>query len=336
MRRRLLLGVAACAALSACGPAPPPLPPLPRRVAPADLLVAQLTDLVPIAGLQWLALVRPSRLIGTPWLKPSLGRVLKDKRLELVEKTTGLDYRESPELALAGFGNDAVLQLVRHRKTPTDVEKHFRERLTSGETRSEIGHQAISLWGNVGTKPQGFVSVGVDVAGFQDGGSAEKGPGRIALLYALGKLDKVPRALTDETLAALHKALGAEGVPPAQVLFPGPFDDEIAGGVRGLLGASTGVGISMTPTDTQTMRVVLLIAGDFSAAMDKAQALLLAAWGDLAQSDLGHLLGLTKPRVEAQVTTLPLGLALGVELDPATLFDGLAAATMDNVEQIMR
>lgn len=320
---------------TACGERPAPLPPAPRQVALPDVIVAQLTDLLTVVDLSWLVLLRPRRLVETAWLEPAVGRVLDDERLAVVAKATGVDLRQSPELAVAGYAG-VTLQLVRHQHDHREVERHFRERLTSDVTRSELGHQAVSLWGNVGQTRHGFVSIGVDVAGYQYRGDEKTGPGRVALRYALGTLDDVPRVLDDASLGALHAALHAREVPPVEVLLPGPFEGDLARGARGLFGAATGVGVSLTTTEAHTLRLVALIAGDFSADIDKATSLLDAAWHDLAVSDLGHLLGLHTPKVAAQVMSAPLGLGIAVELDADLLFRGLSAATVDHIDEIMR
>lgn len=321
---------------ASCAEQPPPLPPAPRRVPLPDVVVSQLTDLLTIVDLSWLVLLRPRRLATTEWLKPALGRVLADERLTVVAKTTGVDLRESPELAVAGYAGDVTLQLVRHQHDRATVERRFRDRLTSAISRSELGHQAVSLWGNIGRTSHGFVSVGVDVAGFQYGGDEQKGPGRVALRYALGTLADVPKVLDDASLAELHAALQRDGVPPIELLFPGPFEGDLARGARGLLGAATGVGVCVTTTAKQTLRLVALIGGDYSADLAKATSLLEAAWNDLAASDLGHLLGLHTPKIEAEVLSAPFGIGIGVELDADSLFRGLSAATVDHIEEIMR
>src|SRR5690606_18661977 len=156
---------------------------------------------------------------------------------------------------------------------------------------------------------------GIDVAGFQYGGDRETGPGRVALLYALGRLRDVPTVLADPSLHEIHAALGESGIPPVEILFPGPFEGKRARGARGLLAAATGVGLSVTPTERQTMRVVLLISGDYGDESARAAELLAAAYQDLADADLGHLLGLHEPKVAPVAIVLPFGLGIGVELD---------------------
>ncbi len=339
MRRRSLLGLLVSAGLQGCGSEPPrPLPPLPRQVAAPDVIVEQLTDLLSVVDLNWVVLIRPHSLASTTWLMPALAHVFEDERIDVAARTTGIDMREVPELAIAGYADGVVLQLVRHQKDQLAVERQFRQRLTQNEIRSELGHQAVSLWGNIGTAAHGFVAIGIDVIGYQYGGSRTQGPGRIALLYALDKLSGAPTALHDAALAQIHAALWADGVPPVEVLFPGPFEGELGRGARGLLAASTGVGVSVAPTVRQTLRLVIFIAGDFGAeeSVRRASELLEAAYQDLATADLGTLLGMHQPEVAPVAIDVPFGLGLGVELNAEKLFRGLSAATDADIRDIMR
>jgi hypothetical protein len=250
----------------------------------------------------------------------------------------GFDLREVPELAIAGFAEDCVLQLVRHQGDQRQLERLFRQRLTGGEQRSELGHQLLSLWGDIGTEAHGFLAVGVDVVGFQYGGDRRRGPARVALAYAMGKLESVPTVLEDEALGALHGALGESGVPPVEILFPGPFEGEMARAAHGLAGAAAGIGVSLTPTDAETLRLVIVLAGEYGSDDEGAKALELfrKSYDDVAAADLGHLLGLHEPATAPVVAAAPLGLTLGVELDPEKLLRGLAAATVADIEEIMR
>jgi hypothetical protein len=334
--------VASCAGLGwlgCAGRGPGPPPPKPEPPAERDRVVAQLTDLLTAVRLDWLVMLRPRDVVALPWLQPTLARILKDDRLDLLAANTGVDLRQAAEIALAGYApgpaetGETVAYFVRHRSEPIDVERKFRARLTGGEERSVSGHQLVRVSGTIGTRFHGFVSVGRDVAGFQYGGSPRKGPARIAELYAMGKLASVPTALAEPSLALMHRAL--EGAL-AEVLLPGPFEDPVARGARGLMAAATGMGAALRAGQDETLRLDVLLAGDFLTQAEQTSSFLSAAWQDLALSDLGHLLGLHTPARPAQVTTNPLGLSLAVQLDGIAFVEGLAAATVDDVRQIMR
>jgi hypothetical protein len=178
------------------------------------------------------------------------------------------------------------------------------------------------------------VAIGRDVAFYQFGGQVRTGPARIATLYARGML-RAPTALADPSLALVDRALGPA---PAKLHLPGPFEGDRARGARGLLAAATAMGAALRPTERQTFALRIALIGDYGAptAEDRAVAFLELAWTDLAAADLGHLLGLHQPVRAPRASRAPEGLMLDVELDPAALFDGLAAATVDDVREIMR
>jgi hypothetical protein len=307
---------------------PPPLP--------ADIVVAQLTDLLTIVHLEWLVLLRPKRLASTAWLAPSIARILEGERLDLLARATGIDLRNIPELALAGYGkDDSVAWLLRHQSDSRFIERKFRERLTSNEERTQLGHQLIGVSGNIGTSPHDFVSIGRDIVGYQYGGARKRGPARIALLYAQKQLRDIPTVLADPSLGHIDRALG---LAPVKLLLPGPFLGAVGRGARGLLAGADGLGAALTPTDHQTLELMVLLAGDYGQGPQREEAnrFLLAAWDDLVKADLGHLLGLHEPKSTPMTIASTLGLELRVELDAVNLFTGLAAATVDNVREIMR
>src|SRR5690606_32596323 len=120
--------------------------------------------------------------------------------------------------------------------------------------------QLVRVWGRIGTREHGFVGIGPDVVGYQYGGSATRGPVRIAELYARGELEGVPRALADPALGSVHQRIAHA---PALVLIPGPFEGAMARGARGLLGAADALGASITPSPSQTLRLDVILAGAY-------------------------------------------------------------------------
>ncbi|MBW2525961.1 MAG: hypothetical protein JRI23_17405 [Deltaproteobacteria bacterium] len=336
-QRRSLIGAALAtlgASVAGCGSPPAVLTPPPPPERP-PLVIAALTDLLPAAGLGWLVVIRPAALLTLPWLQPSLSRVLKDERLELLATTTGVDLRRVPELALGAYGEEhTVLYLVRHGRDPLAVERLFRQRLTGGEQRSvEADSRLVRVAGRIGRQSHVFVGLGREVAGFQYGGDPRRGPARVAMLYAAGKLSKSPTVSADDELGPLWKELGDA---PVRTLLPGPFDETMTRGARGLLGAATAIALSATPTADRSLALAVLLGGDFTGDRERASELLLAAWGDVAESDLGHLLGIHRPVAAARAAVSPSRLRLDAAVDPAALFAGLAAATTDDIRQIMR
>jgi hypothetical protein len=305
---------------------PPPLP---------DVEVARVTDLLTSARLEWLVTIRPAELSAIDWLKPSLARVFKDERLDLLAAATGIQLRDVPELALASYpaaaGDSAIAYFVRHGSDPLLLERKFRERLTADAERTLVGHQLLTMWGLIGRALHGFVSIGPHVVGYQYGGDKKRGPARIAVLYAQHKLDKVPAVLGDPVLGDLDRRLGNS---PAKAFLAGPFEGAMARGARGLFGAATGAAAALAPTPKQTLALQVVLGGSFPEA--DAPRYLEGAWTDLGKSDLGNLLGLSKPRAAAEIKATAEALELHTEIDAALLLDGLSAATSDSIKEIMR
>jgi hypothetical protein len=177
------------------------------------------------------------------------------------------------------------------------------------------------------------VLIGRDVAGFQEGGSMSRGPARIAALFAENKLKSAHTVLTVEPIRSLAARLGPA---PLAAVAPGPFEGEVARGLRGLLGAATAIGGVMRPSERQGFALTIGVAGDFTGSAAAASGELLAAWNELASSPLGHLLGLDSPLAAPAVTSAPEVLLLSVELSGRALAEGLAKATATRVEDIFK
>jgi hypothetical protein len=322
-------------ALAACRPPPPaPLPePVEPKAPPPDREVAAVTDLLTSVGLEWALILDPPRLLAKPWLRAALSRVLDDERLDALAVTTSVDVTRARELVLCGYENDVTAFFVRHPAEIELVERRFRDRLPRKMKRREWDHQLVTVWGTIGHTHHGYVAVGPDVSGFQYGGDQKRGPMTIAALYALDKLDGVPTVLADPLLARLVDGSTA----PATFLMPGPFIGEAARGARGLFGAAEGVAVTLALGDDESVKVSVLLAGDYTDDdPSRPLAFLERAWNDLASSDLGHLLGLHEPTSPPRASSMPIGLRLDVALRPGPLAAGLAAATMDDARDFLR
>ncbi|WP_437968440.1 hypothetical protein WMF04_03735 [Sorangium sp. So ce260] len=336
-RRGALGGVLGCVlglALPSCGgaPRPParPSPPLP------PLGTADLTGLLPQAGLRWLILVRPREIAAVPWLIPSIGLVAPEENLARHARATGIDLRQVREAAIAsyaGAAGEVRFYVARHSGDPRAIERLFRRRLTGKERRALDRPDVVRVTGDIGTAPHGLVLLGEDVVGVQDGGSPQRGPARVASLYALGRLKRSPTALSDGPLRALAARFGPA---PARAFAPGPFDGELARGARGLLAAATAVGAAARPSAREGIALAIAVTGDFSTSGAAASEELLAAWDELAQGSFGHLLGLDAPVEPPLATHAPDAVAIAVELNPRALAQGLAAATGERIEEMLR
>jgi hypothetical protein len=341
-RRRFVATVAAL--LAGCGgAAPPPPPPAVKPEAPPPLRVAELTSLLPLAHLRWAVLVKPREIAAVPWLIPPLARVAPEQNLTRFAAAVGFDLRQIPEAIVATYAGDeggrpgesldGTLYLVRHNGDPTAIERLFRARLVGDEHRALDRPDVVRLSGKIGSTHATLLLAGRDVAGFQFGGSAARGPARVAALYALDKLKKSPTILSEDPLKALDARLGQA---PLRAFALGPFEGELTRGARGLLAGATAIGGTVRPSAREGLLVVVAVSGDFAASGPAASHELAAAWDDLARGSFGHLLGLDDPIEKPLATHAADAVAIAVEIDPGRLAKGLASATSARIEEIMR
>ncbi|MEZ4295188.1 MAG: hypothetical protein R3B70_09455 [Polyangiaceae bacterium] len=320
---------------SGCGPGPgpvtPPSPPLPA------LHTSPLADLVAAGGLRWILLAAPRELLSVPWIPPLVDLAVSGARFDRFAKVTGIDLRAIPEAIVTSTtskSDDEVLfYLARHTGDPAFIERSFRARLTSEEKRSVDRPDLIRVSGKVGRAPNAAVFIGPDIAGFQEAGSMSRGPARVAALFAEQKLKSAHTALAVDPIRSLAAKLGPA---PRSAFAPGPFEGDLARGLRGLLGAATGIGGVLRPSVRQGFFVTLAVSGDFATSSGPAGSELMAAWNDLAQSRLGHVLGLDAPLTAPSIALAPDAVGLSVELSGRALADGLARLTATRVEDIFR
>jgi hypothetical protein len=338
-RRSFVARVAAL--LGGCAGAPPPPPPPPVKPdAPPPLRIASLTGLLPLAHLRWAIVVKPREVAAIPWLIPPIGRVVPEESLNRFAASVGFDLRQIPEAVVASYAGagageaePAELYLVRHNGDPTAIERLFRARLTGAGHRAEDRADVVRTSGKIGSTLVTLLVAGRDVAAFQVGGSATRGPARIASLYALDKLKKSPSLLAEEPLKSLDARLGDA---PFRALAIGPFEGELARGARGLLAGATALGGTIRPSAREALLVVVAVAGDFAKSGPPASRELVAAWDDLAKGSFGHLIGLDEPVERPLATHAADAVAIAVEIDPGRLAKGLASATSARIEEIMR
>jgi hypothetical protein len=300
-----------------------------------------LTGLVAAAGVRWMLVAAPSELFGVKWIPPLVDKAVSGARFDRFAQATGVDLRALPEAVVLASApsepgaadDDVMFYLARHAGDAQAIERAFRARLSGSEKRAVERPDLVRVSGKIGRETHAAVFLGSDVAGFQEGGSASRGPARVAALLAEGKLKHAHSAFANEPLKTLAAKLGAA---PFQALAPGPFEGDVARGLRGLLRAATAVGASARPGPRETFLVTAAVTGDFTTSAAPASAELLAAWNDLAASRLGHTLGLDTPVTAPVVSAAPDALLLAVELSARSLAEGLAVLTATRVQDIFR
>lgn len=333
-RRSLLAAVALAAA--GCAKPSPASAPAPKVDTPPPFHIGALTDLLPLAHLRWVVQAKPREIAAIPWLIPALGIVAPEPNLDRFKATTGLDLRQIPEAAIATYadeGGASTLYLVRHTGDPKAVERLFRARLTGGEHRAVDRPDLVRVWGKIGQTPAALVVLGNDVMGFQFGGNLTRGPARIAGLYATDKLRRSPTLFAGAPLRALSTRIGEA---PVRAFAVGPFEGDLAQGARGLLARATAVAATARPSGREGILAVIAVAGDFATTAEPASRALVRAWTELADSSFGHLMGIDRPLQAPLPTHGPEAVSVMVEVDPEKLAKGIAAATSDRIDEIMR
>lgn len=329
--------VEGAALIAGCGSgASPQKLALPAPEAPPPLHIGELVSLLPVAHLRWAMLLEPREIAAIPWLIPSIARVASEENLGRFAASVGFDLRQIPAAVVANYdgeGGESTIYVVRHNGDPVAIERLFRARLVGGERRVVDLPDLVRVSGKIGATPATLLVAGRDVAAFQIGGSAARGPARVASLYALDKLKQSPTLLAEDPLKALDVRLGHA---PVRAFALGPFEGELARGARGLLAGATAIGGTVRPSAREGLLVVVAVAGDFAAAAPAASHELAAAWDDLAGGSFGHLLGLDEPIEKPLATHAADAVAIAVEIDPGRLAKGLASATSARIEEIMR
>lgn len=325
MRRLRLAAVATLLSGVACGPAAGEARGPAPKSAETALHEGPLTDFVPAAGLRWLAVARLSELAATPGLRESIALLFPERRLDAFARGSGIDLRKTDVGLAAGF-DFATLYMGTIDDTGSAIETNLSERLVGGAARAMPHPRIRRIWGVVGRTPQTLVLIDGQLAALSTGSQT---PARVVELFALGKLRKSPPALEGSALRALPPKLSHA---PFVFYAPGPFVGEWEQGARGLLAGAVALGIAARPLDERRLQVTLVLAGDFP---DDAPARLLGAWDDLGQSDMGRLLALNTPAAPPEVSGGPETLELRVQLNTAPLAQGLRAAVMAEVWEIL-
>jgi hypothetical protein len=336
-RRSLLAALLAALAssLPGCAEKPPPLPPT-EAPPPPPLVIPTLEGLLPLAGLRWLVLTKPREITKIPWLIPAIAAFIPESRFDRFAKVTGIDLRKTPEAIVASYTTeegDASIELVRHAGDARAIERAFRDRISSDVIRAVDRPDLVRVTGRIGREPHGFAALGNDVVCFQQEGSMKRGPCRIASLIALGKLGRLAKVAGEPVLESLAARLGPA---PLRVFALGPFEGELARGARGLAGAATAIGAAARPSAREAILLSIVITGDFTSQADLAAHELELAWADLVARPFGHLCGLDAPVAPPLATHAADAVTLQVELEPRKLAKGLADATVNEIDAIMR
>jgi hypothetical protein len=324
-----MLVVAASALLQGCGgaqsvPNPAPAP------KPRPLFLNPPQSLVAAGGLEWIVVARLRELAASPAVGPGLTRLFPDARLAAFEHATAIDLKQVQTAAVASYPN-STLYIVNGVAKPMEAELRFRSKLMGDEVRTAMRADVALVHGRTGSSSlRAMAAMLPDTVAIESGGTSRA---KAAAMYALGKLQRSPRALQIPDLEALAQRLG-----PAPVLAfaPGPFEGDYKRALRGLLGAASAVGAAIRITPIGTLQGSFAVAGPWGERAEAASARLAMGWQDVAESAFGRLTGLNEPLRAPLSTHAVDAVSLTVEVAPDRFLDGLRAAVSAQVSEIMR
>jgi hypothetical protein len=317
-------------ATAACGrariAAEPALPP-----AAAPRAIDPVADLVPAAGLVWLVEMSPRALAASPVTGAALATIVTDERLRaFADRHGGVDLRQTEQLVIAAYPR-ATLALARVAFDPERVEAAFAARAGEVEGRA-VARGVTRVWGSVGGEREQVAMLAGEVIAVERG---ELGPLQAAVYFAQGRLHRSRPALQ---AAPLSDAAALAGSAPVRAFAPRPFEGPWAGGLAGLLGATTAVAAAMRPVARASgaaLAVEIVLTGGWGDDAPAAAARLLSAFDVLATDPLARLTGMDRPVEGPRVSGDAGALRLDVTLDATALARGVRAATGATLDEIM-
>jgi len=320
----LWAAVAACAARAPSAAATPAEPPL---------HLAPVADLVPAGGLVWLVDARPRAILAEAQLIPALAVLVPERNLDAFVRTRGVDLRAMDELAIAHY-EGTQLFLAREVIDPPELERAFASAVAEVQGRAvdrrppDPRGVLTRVWGASGLTHETLVVFGREACGLALGDEA---PIRAAELFAEGRLKRAAPAWKAPPLDAIAMFLGEGAI---RIAAPGPFRGEVADGLGGVLGAATGAGASVK-VEGDALRMNVVVTGAWGDQAVAAKVRLERAYGRLAASGLGTLVGLNRPVTPPVFRATPEMVGMEVSVDGLVFLRGLADATTANLHDIL-
>jgi hypothetical protein len=323
-RTRWLLLTAACALLACAAPPEPPKPPV--SVAHAPLHRGPLTDFISSAGLRWLLLLKPQKVVAQPELERAIAQIIPPRRFDAFAEASGVDLRKLPEAGIAGFPYSTLYFAELPSGVASLARARFGERLLEGAVTKQPHPGLTRITGVIGQTPETLVTIDDRLLAVSVGDPV---PAKIAEAYARGRLVNSPPALRGAALSALPE-LDSSNV--AVLLAPGPFADEWQRAAGGLLQSTVAIAITAKPTGGGKVATTAYLAGAWQDSAGEAASRLGAAWSTFARSSAGRLFELNEV---AEISASPDMLQLRVELDLDAVVRGLRASVFGDLSQIL-
>jgi hypothetical protein len=280
-------------------------------------------EYVPAAGLRWLIVAHPARILADPALAAGIAELLPQGRVDAFASATGMDPRALGEAVAAGYDLGTLYVTALAAGDGGRARSRFEARLSSGAI---VKHPRPALYRIAGTRdgtPQALVSVDDRLLAFAVG---DLTLARVAEAYAERRL-KSPTALRGASLSTLPDV----NQPLAALYAPGPFTGVWRRAAAGLFGSALAVVAAIDASASGTLAFKIIATGDWPDAGTDSK--MTAAWTELTGSATGRLLGLDQAKNLKSVAHLH-ELTWSGELPLAPLVAGLRAATTANVPEI--
>jgi hypothetical protein len=323
----LVAGLATACAGNAPARAPEPTFP--------PLHLAPVSDLAPAAGLRWLLAARPRELATRPDLAPALALLFPDPQVRaFAARHGGVSPLDLEELGVASYAS-TTLFVTRGAIDPSRVESAFRKQADAIEgraiDRAAGPHSITRMWGTLHGERAQLALLGHDGVGLEVG---RFGQLRASELFAEQRLKKASPALRAVPLVRADELLrSAAGDAPLRAFAPGPFEDEAARALAGLLGASTAAAVAVrvvpkadVSDHTAALELTVVLTGAWKDDAPAAAQKLRAAVDTLGATAIGRLTSLDHPLVEPRIEPLPDALRLTLVLDALSVARGLHAS----------
>jgi hypothetical protein len=275
-----------------------------------------------------MVVAKPKQLLYDSHVARSTEQLFPSKRLQAFAQGSGVDLRTLESGCIAGF--DLGTLYLAETKTGIGVaQQAFVDRLMSEPVIKHPGAGVTHITGIVGTTPESFVAL--DGIGL---GLSVKDPTltKIAGAFALGKLHKSPSALKGAALRELPAELAQF---PIQFYAPGPFSEQWAKGAEGLLGQTLAVAVVAKPNTDGSLRIEVIAAGDYGEDLPLTNQKARQSFQNLAQSDLGRLLGFASETLVPEVIAESRQLTLRLSVPLQRLMDGLFAAVAADATDLL-
>jgi hypothetical protein len=282
---------------------------------------------VPAAGLRWLVLAKPRELLLDPELGPAIAQLIPNKRLDAFAESSGVDLRQVPSAAVAGFPYATLYLAEVPAGTAAIARERFADRLVAGAVTKQPRPNLIRVTGVVGQTPETLLTTEDRLLAVAVGDPLLA---KIAEAYAEDRLKNSPSALHGSALSTLPDLAASNA---AVLLAPGPFADEWRRAAGGLLESTVAVGVALQPIGGGKIAGTLCLSGAWGDSADAAKSRLATAWAAFAHSSAGHLFSLS---ADARVESSPDLLTLKLELEIEPLVRGLKAAVLSDISGLLQ